>query len=204
MTLRYVLIADGSSDAVLHAVIRWSLRQQAPNLAIGESPTLLRRHRPPGDTYLEALDIWQPDLVVFHRDAEAIDPRVRRAELPQEGRLVPLIPVRMTEAWLLFDEAAIRAAAGRPRGREPLMLPKLSQLEGRADPKELLEGALIEAAGSPSGRALRRLREDLGMLKHRVAENIEDFTPLRALSAFAQWEADLSAALRGLGITVAT
>ena len=39
MTLRYVLIADGSSDAVLHAVIRWSLRQQAPNLAIGESPT---------------------------------------------------------------------------------------------------------------------------------------------------------------------
>ncbi len=187
MTLRYVLIADGSSDAVLHAVIRGSLRQQAPNLAIGESPTLLRRHRPPGDTYVEALD-----------------PRLRRAEQPQEGRLVPLIPVRMTEAWLLFDEAAIRAAAGRPRGREPLMLPKLSQLEGRADPKELLEGALIEAAGSPGGRALRRLREDLGMLKHRIAENIEDFTPLRALSAFKQWEADLSAALRGLGITVAT
>ena len=31
-----------------------------------------------------------------------------------------IVPVRMTEAWLLLDESAIRRVAGRPHGDEPL------------------------------------------------------------------------------------
>jgi hypothetical protein len=45
----------------------------------------------------------------------------------------------MTEAWLLIDEKAIREAAGNPKGRQPLNLPKPSKTEELSDPKETLK-----------------------------------------------------------------
>ena len=35
----------------------------------------------------------------------------------------------MTEAWLLFDESAIRVVAGNPNGKNPLNIPDLSVVE---------------------------------------------------------------------------
>ncbi len=37
---------------------------------------------------------------------------------------VPIVPVTMTEAWLLFDERAIRRAADNPAGENSLQLPR--------------------------------------------------------------------------------
>lgn len=51
------------------------------------------------------------------------------------ARVVPVIPGRMTEAWLRLDEAAIRRVAGNPNGRTKLGLPKLHEVESVADPK---------------------------------------------------------------------
>jgi hypothetical protein len=53
--------------------------------------------------------------------------------------VVCVIPVKMTEAWLLIDEKAIREAAGNPKGRQPLNLPKPSKTEELSDPKETLK-----------------------------------------------------------------
>lgn len=55
---------------------------------------------------------------------------MRRTEivnaLPAETtRHIPVIPVRMTEAWLLGHELSIRSAAGNPNGSENLELPDL-------------------------------------------------------------------------------
>jgi hypothetical protein len=40
-------------------------------------------------------------------------------------RHIPVVPVRMTEAWLLADEFAIRSAPGNPNGTQSLDLPDL-------------------------------------------------------------------------------
>lgn len=195
MRLRYVLIGDGPSDDVLHQPILWTLRRLRPNLVVGESPFVPRRHRPPGDVIEEAASIHAPQLILVHRDAEKEAPELRRREIPTMAGVVPIIPVRMTEAWLLIDEAAIRTAVNRPRGKEPLALPPLATLERRPDPKADLEAALFLAAGSPSGRNKKRLESTLPSLKRRVAEGISTFEPLLQLSAFRRWHDDLAAAL---------
>lgn len=65
---------------------------------------------------------------------------------------MPVVPVRMTEAWLLFDQLSIRAAAGNPRGVEELNLPKLDTIENIPDPKATLYKALTLASGLSTRR----------------------------------------------------
>ena len=101
---------------------------------------------------------------------------------------VCIVPVRMMEAWLLFDEQALRHAAGRPSGRLSLGLPRLQHLESLPDPKDRLHRLLIEASGA-TGR--RRKKFPAVERVHRLADLIEDYSPLRALPAFRELEQDL-------------
>jgi hypothetical protein len=94
----------------------------------------------------------------------------------------------MQEAWLLFDEKAIRNAAGNPNGRTPLNLPVVTELEQLPDPKNDLYELLREASGL-HGR--RRKRFAVNIAARRVAEFIDDFTPLRTLPAFKALEAEV-------------
>jgi hypothetical protein len=55
---------------------------------------------------------------------------------------VPVIPIRMTEAWLLLDEAEIRRVAGSPNGKVSLGLPKAKDVESIPDPKAQLAQTL--------------------------------------------------------------
>ena len=78
-----------------------------------------------------AFEFYPCDVLFVHRDAEAQLPAFRREEVTRalahtEIPHVPVIPVRMTEAWLLADENAIRRAAGNPNGDEELNLPDIS------------------------------------------------------------------------------
>lgn len=59
----------------------------------------------------------------------------------------PVIPIRMTEAWLLLDEAEIRRVAGAPNGKIPLNLPNPAKVESVSDPKALLKETLARASG---------------------------------------------------------
>ena len=94
----------------------------------------------------------------------------------------------MQEAWLLFNEAAIRHAAGNRSGRQSLHLPPFKQLEKLPDPKGELHKRLKQASGL-SGRRLKRF--PVRQRARRVPEFMDDFSPLRALSAFAALEEDL-------------
>jgi len=98
----------------------------------------------------------------------------------------------MLEAWLLFDRAAIRRAAGNPNGAMPLELPELSRVEELPDPKAVLHSLLQEASGL-KGRRLNNLRVPV----RRVAALIDGFAPLRRLSAFQRLEKDVQVFVQG-------
>src|SRR5262249_52058120 len=105
--------------------------------------------------------------------------------------------VRMTEAWLLIDERAIRQAAGNPNGEAPLLLPKVASLERAPDPKKLLRDSLIRAS-EKTGRRLQQFERDLGERSQRVPELIPDVSSLRQLPAFQDFEKDAREALTRL------
>ncbi len=108
-------------------------------------------------------------------------------------RHVPVIPVRMTEAWLLIDEPAIRRAAGNPNGRNPLDLPALKDLEALPDPKEVLHDALAAASGLNVRRRARFSPHERARL---VSGYMTDYAPLDALPAFRSLQNDILAAVR--------
>ncbi|MDX1982797.1 MAG: hypothetical protein SFV51_21180 [Bryobacteraceae bacterium] len=94
----------------------------------------------------------------------------------------------MTEAWLLFDESAIRSAAGNPRGAVRLLLPPMKALESISDPKSVLHDLLRKASGLTG----RRLREfPLSHRIYRLADSLDSFAPLRGLAAFRSLEEDV-------------
>ena len=158
--IRYTLITDGSSDRALMPILTWLLIDLGVNLPIQPTWADFRRlHNPPKkleDRIHKAIALYPCDLLFVHRDAEK-EPRQKRvSEINQAVESIPLdvrlpvvcvIPVKMTEAWLLIDEKAIREAAGNPKGRQPLDLPKTSNTEGLSDPKETLRGLLETACG---------------------------------------------------------
>ncbi len=89
----------------------------------------------------------------------------------------------MLEAWLLFDETAIRRAAGNPNGRDKIDLPKLTRIESEPDPKQLLCDILSKASGL-TGRKLKRFKPL--SKRHLVAEEITSFAPLLKLEPFSR------------------
>jgi hypothetical protein len=144
-----------------------------------------------------AVELYPCELLFIHRDAEK-EPRQKRVDEIRKAKeeagesvsvpTVCVVPVRMTEAWLLFDETALRRAAANPNGKHPLQLPDLTKLEDKPDPKELLYKLLGEASGLGSHRRKKLRVEEL---VHRVAEFIDDFASLRAMPAFKALEDEL-------------
>lgn len=186
--IRATLIADGTSDRALVAVLNWmfsglSVRAQVRYADLGilaKPPSgILERAR-------AALRLYPADILFVHRDAEveAADRRYQEIAVALSNerlRYVPIVPVRMTEAWFLFDESAIRVAAGNPNGTVALALPALDRLESIPDPKDLLRTAFVNASElSPRRRSRFRVNQAF----QRLAELIDDFAPLRALSSF--------------------
>jgi hypothetical protein len=108
--------------------------------------------------------------------------------------VVPVVPVRMLEAWLLSDESALRTAAGNPNGRRPLELPRIQEIESLPDPKGILHDLLRQASELGSRR-----RRNVEVSAIRVAERTEDFSRLRGLQAFRALEAEVLAVLQQLG-----
>lgn len=204
-TVSYVLITDGPSDVLLLSVLNWLLRQYGCD-AHGDWFDPRAYPAPPrtlANRICQGCEAFPSDVVFVHRDAERQPPARRREEIRvaiEEAAVsdtyVCVVPVRMTEAWFLFDEAAIRRAAGVPSGRVPLELPPVRRLEQVTDPKAVLHQAL-RVACELSGRRLKRFR--LMPAKHRLSEALADFSPLRVLPAFQQLEADIVQFLNRVG-----
>ncbi|MFZ1318287.1 MAG: hypothetical protein WAQ56_03070 [Candidatus Nitrotoga sp.] len=201
MDLTYTLITDGSSDRVLIPIINWALDQidgvryasQHAEITLRPSAGLLLRAE-------SAIKYYECDVLFVHRDAESLSIKSRIEEIQNQlvklnKPYIPVVPIRMTEAWLLVDEQAIRSAASNPNGKVKLNLPEVNSLEGLADPKSVLFENLKLASELPSGR-LRKFRPEV--CRHRVAELISDFSQLRNLSAFVHFENSLIESIQAL------
>lgn len=199
--MRATLVSDGSSDRSLVPILEWLLREVGPVKSVDAAWADFSANLKPRGLAKQqevALRLYPCDVLFVHRDAEKQDPAMRYHEIIESlgtvsGISIPpavcVVPVRMQEAWLLFNESAIRNAAGNPRGREDLALPGLSEIEAIPDPKAILHRALRHACGL-SGRRLKKFAAPKAALL--VTRYATDFSALRALPAFQRLERDVS------------
>ena len=204
--LRCTLLGDGPSDRVLLPIIRWTLHRLGTHIEQEAWADLsFLKTKPPKlrERVSAALRYYPCDVLFVHRDAERDDPIIRLEEIRvaadgQAARHVPVVPVRMTEAWFLHDERAIRSASGNPRGTVALALPRPRDVESVADPKQVLLESLL-AATELAGRRRERKKRDLQAMRTRVAELIVDFAPLEMLPAFRQFVEAARVAVKAVG-----
>ena len=208
MTVRFLLVCEGSSDATLVQHIRRLLVEYGQSDPEGMS---WAKGRLLTDKIRSGLQYaGDCDLLLVHRDADASEetpnagPQKRYDEINQSvsdsgysGAWVGMVPVRMTEAWLLLDEAEIRGVTGRLRGEESLRLPPPSQVENCPDPKLRLAEALAIASGA-SGRRLRRLQRDLPQVRYQLLENLPVGGLLKQVPSWVRIRDDLRKALHEL------
>lgn len=190
---RYTLVADGPSDRSLLPIIDWVLAGLGLTVGIaGQMADFRYLTTPPSGLVARirlAFTQYPCDLLFIHRDAEAERMEIRAEEIRAASEAatvltyVPVIPVRMTEAWLLIDENAIRRSADNPSGTNPLPLPAIGTLEATQDPKRALHECLLVACDL--GRRQRdQFQRRIGERVQRVAFLINDFGPLERLPAF--------------------
>jgi hypothetical protein len=198
--LHFTLIGDGSGDLALLSIIRWLLRQHLPGVEIvGTWPEA--GHRTAGrslaERVVECVKAEQAHLLLIHCDGDAAGRAPRLIEIEQAVTLaarqlptlpfvLPVVPVRMLETWLLTDEHAIRLAVGNPNGDTPLSLPRARDLESIVNPKAMLRALCSMASGLGTHR-----RRTLVVGPIRVAELTESFGALRQLPAFQAFEEDV-------------
>ncbi|MDR0964974.1 MAG: DUF4276 family protein [Myxococcales bacterium] len=206
--LRYTVLSDGSSDRALLYPIRWALMEMAVPVESAQWADLRILPSPPPVSDLaacakRALELYPAELLLIHRDAEVASLEERVEEIRKKvsdviEHYVAIVPVRMTEAWLLHDESAIRCASDNPNGKVGLSLPKPKRVEQESDPKETLKTALC-VASEYQGRRLKKLRQEFGIRRARTAELIQDFSPLCGVPSFKAFLSALEAALKRLG-----
>lgn len=208
--LHYTLLSDGPADKALMPILKWLLQQRLVNVPIQSRWADLRRlRRPPRELHekiQKSVEVYPCDLLFVHRDAETASLGDRLAEISNAIVMastttalppsIGVVPVRMTEAWLLFDTNAIREAAGNPNGTVHIDLPEIGTLEDLSNPKSKLHALMLEATGLVSRR---RRRFDVNNAVQLIPEYIEDFSPLRALPAFSSLENRVTATINNHG-----
>jgi hypothetical protein len=195
MKNEYLLISDGSSDRALIPIIDYFLYEISGIHFNGKRAEFGLLRNPPKslkNRIIKALDLY-PDieLIFIHRDAERQTIEMRVGEinenidkasmvLKEEFSFVKIIPIRMTETWLLIEENAIKRASGNPNSKINLKLPSINKLEQIPNPKALLID-LIKQSSSLSGRRLASL--NIHHCISLIPQFIDDFSPLLKLSS---------------------
>jgi len=99
------------------------------------------------------------------------------------------------ENWLLIDETAIKKAAGNRNYSKQIHLPQINKIESLNEPKLFLHDLLKEVSGKKS-RQLKNFNVQQAV--HLVAENISDYSLLRNLDSFKQFEENLKTTISNL------
>lgn len=175
---------------MLVPIIQWAIHRLDPAVEILE-PQFRKRRGSVG----EDLDrLANGSMLVFvHRDSEnvTLKERLREFDVVTRQDVVPVVPVRMSEAWILFNGTAIAKAAGSSSAEVPVQ--RVTELERIPDPKTRLDKLLVEAAGRPTGRHGKVFRRSIVERRVSVAGYIADYRPLESVPAFARFQETLAA-----------
>ncbi|MEZ3181069.1 hypothetical protein KYY02_20950 [Streptomyces pimonensis] len=211
MIIHALYLCEGSSDIGLRDHIEEIGAEMGREILV-TPPDLNRLPNKPGHSVRDKLRAAQwlsdegqvYDLVIIHRDSDGNPPERRRSEIAEAVNEVspglahvPVIPVRMLEAWLLLNQAAIREVAGNPNGKVALDLPKPARVESVPDPKALLKQA-IATASEEKGRRLEKLRRRFPENRARLLQMLDREGPVQQLASWQSFTHDLRESLSGL------
>jgi hypothetical protein len=201
--ITFLLLCEGTSDMPLAQVIEKLVVRSGANPVTGIPRASERGLRSTEDKLehlleiIRSLDLEQQslDFVVVHCDADSKDPEMRIAKirdaLIEKGIIgIPVVPVQMTEAWLLTDADAIRTVVGRPSKQTDLQLPAISRIEHTHDPKRTLFNALREASDT-TGRDRKKLNSNLGEYRRRLLQRIDIDGEVNRLSSWKRMVEDV-------------
>lgn len=209
LQVKFLFVSEGSSDRNLLPHLESLCVRAGAAEAMGDAPDLSRLPRPPGKAIEEqaaaALRLaGEVHLLFAHQDSDHRDPEMVRqridAKLSSIAGCPPhvcVVPVQELEAWLLLDEQAIRAVAGRPRGTAPLGLPPAARIEATPRPKEALAAALV-AASEASGMRLRKIRSAFPEHRAMLLQRLDMDGPLRSLPAWRRLVMDVERSIHQL------
>ncbi|HEX4831208.1 MAG TPA: hypothetical protein VH478_08975 [Trebonia sp.] len=206
MIIRLLFIGEGTSDSGIATHIR-RITAEHGHSAVITDPLVDRLSPPPRKTVAGKLQAVKDlggeyDLAVLHRDADREGRPPRLAEIRDAVRQVmpgvphvPVVPIRMTEAWLLLDEVQIRRVAGAPNDRTTLSLPTASKVESVPDPKALLKTTLARASGL-KGRRLEQFNNRFSQHRRLLLERIDPDGPIRDVPSWHAFNTDLAAGIK--------
>ena len=187
--LTWSIVADGGTDLLLVPVIQWAIHRLDPDVEILEPE--FRKRRGSVEDFLRS---YNPGaMVIFvHRDAEnfTLENRLREFDGVTRTNVVPVVPVQMSEAWILFDGSAVARAAGSPSSH--VSVPAIAEIETLRNPKERLDELLFQAAGAPAGRRGKNFKRSIVKRRVSVAAYIEDYGPLENVPAFRRFQETLA------------
>lgn len=204
--LVFTVVGDGTSDRILASIFQWLLGTKlgATPFIIGMAEGLPSPSRGLAARVRFAQRAYSSDVVIIHRDSENVPWLERVAEIENAmsnltlKHWIPVVPVRMTEAWLLHDLNAIRRAAGNPGNIIDLQLPKKARWELEPDPKQKLFNAL-RVSSDAKGRRLDKF--NVHVARARLTNLIDDFSYLRGLDSFDDFEMRMDVVLKELNGT---
>lgn len=107
--------------------------------------------------------------------------------------LVPVIPIQMTESWMLADKDLLKKEIGTTKTDDELKINRLP--ETIADPKAVIEEAIRIAQQEKTKRKRRELK--IGEIYLPVGQKIS-FDKLEQLSSYRQFQDDIRQAYREL------
>jgi hypothetical protein len=195
-----ILVADGSSDRMLIPVIQNALKELYPAVAFSDIVFSAAKGHTLGERIAKTIEQYSCDLLFVHRDAEKQPPykRLEEIELAVGGKFrqktIAIVPVRMTEAWLLCDEDAIRCAVGNENGVSELALPAIAKIES-CEAKNVLDAALTAAVDHNARRRRKFYPQDY---RYRVAELCTSRDKLLRLASYKSFEDRLKFVVKAL------
>lgn len=195
---------DGSEYTFLRRLVQRTLEDMLPHIEVFDPTPIYVRATAQADKLVEAAQQARGyGLLVFHLDgdyrgwerayAERFKPGIARIRAVEEAiqEIVPIIPIRMTEAWMLADFTAFqRVTATRATAAESGFPAQPHQVEAIQQPKGVLQQALQAVYTT------RRRRIPTQDIYIPLADEIE-LDLLRGVPAYGRFRADLSAVLRG-------
>lgn len=202
MIIRVLFIGEGTSDSGIATHILRIVTDNGHSAVITD-PLVDRLQPPPRKTVAGKLQAVKDlggeyDLVVLHRDSDSEGRPPRLAEIDRAmGQVmpdvphVPVIPIRMTKAWLLLDEAQIRRVAGAPNDKTALDLPRAGKVESLPDPKALLKTTLARASGL-KGRRLEQFNNRFPQHRRLLLERIDPDGPIHDVPSWQDFNMDLA------------